>query len=236
MLFEPGTRTKYSNAGVTVVGAVVERVAGKPFPQAIEAALLKPLGMTRSSFEPGPDLVRQMAHGLMWTYDDQAIATPTFLLGTGPGRQPGFVGHRPGTVPELSVRAGARTVGRGHQARDPAIDDRASKRESRTRRAGFGLGFAISTLDGERRIGHNGAVYGFATDVQALPDAKLGVVVITTRRLRQWNCRPHRHDRAPDDAGGAQRPAVASTRSRRSRSRANGPRRIEGTYANGAPT
>ena len=45
--------------------------------------------------------------------------------------------------------------------------------------AGFGLGFAISKLDGERMIGHNGAVYGFATDVQALPDSRLGVVVIT---------------------------------------------------------
>ena len=46
---------------------------------------------------------------------------------------------------------------------------------------GFGLGFAISTLDkSHRRIGHGGAVYGFATEVQALPDAKLGAIVIAT--------------------------------------------------------
>ena len=36
LLFEPGTRTKYSNAGIAVVGAVVERVAGEPFATAIE--------------------------------------------------------------------------------------------------------------------------------------------------------------------------------------------------------
>ena len=40
--------------------------------------------MTRSSFDPGPELVAKMAQGLMWTYDDQVLATPTFLLGTGP--------------------------------------------------------------------------------------------------------------------------------------------------------
>ena len=45
----------------------------------------------------------------------------------------------------------------------------------------FGLGFAVSELDGHRRVGHGGAVYGFATQLDALPDDKLGVVVVTSR-------------------------------------------------------
>ena len=84
LVFEPGTRTKYSNAGITVVGAVVEKVGKEPFAAAIDRALFRPLGMSRSSFEPGPELSAQMAHGMMWTYDGQTVATPTFLLGTGP--------------------------------------------------------------------------------------------------------------------------------------------------------
>ena len=39
---------------------------------------------------------------------------------------------------------------------------------------GFGLGFTIDELDGKKRIGHGGAIYGFATDLAALPDEKLG--------------------------------------------------------------
>ena len=179
LLFEPGTRTKYSNAGLTVVGAVVERVVGKPFPRVIEDALLKPLGMMQSSFEPGPELTAKLAHGAMWTYDGQTIATPTFLLGTGPagnlvssandlgrfvsflfagGRGPSGAVVKPETLRSMIEPAPAK-------AGEPA---------------GFGLGFAISKLDGERRIGHNGAVYGFASDVEALPESRLGVVVITT--------------------------------------------------------
>jgi D-alanyl-D-alanine dipeptidase len=40
----------------------------------------------------------------------------------------------------------------------------------------FGIGFHISELDGHRKIGHGGAVYGFSTQLEALPDRKLGVV------------------------------------------------------------
>ena len=47
-------------------------------------------------------------------------------------------------------------------------------------RTGFGLGFNVSIFEGQRRIGHNGAIYGFATELQALPESRLGVVVATT--------------------------------------------------------
>jgi CubicO group peptidase (beta-lactamase class C family)/D-alanyl-D-alanine dipeptidase len=179
LLFEPGTRTKYSNAGLAVVGAVVERLAGEPFPKAIERALLKPLGMTRSSFDPGPDLARQMAHGLMWTYDDQVLATPTFLLGTGPaGNLVSSVGDMGRFLSFLFAqgRGPAGVVVKAETLRSMIEPQRGKPGQP----GGFGLGFAISTLEDERRIGHNGAVYGFATDVQALPDSKLGVIVIAT--------------------------------------------------------
>ena len=179
LVFEPGTRTKYSNAGIAVVGAVVERVRGEPFPRVIDRALLSPLGMARSSFEPNPALARQMAHGMMWTYDGQSVATPTFSLGTGPagnlvstvldlGRFVSFL-FADGRVPTGAVIKPELL----RSMLDPQSDN---KDEPRV----FGLGFAISRLDDERRIGHGGAVYGFATELAALPDAKLGAVVIVT--------------------------------------------------------
>src|SRR5581483_2875481 len=44
----------------------------------------------------------------------------------------------------------------------------------------FGIGFDIGRLDGHRTIGHDGAIYGFATAVLGLPDDSLGVVVTAT--------------------------------------------------------
>ena len=46
---------------------------------------------------------------------------------------------------------------------------------------GFGLGFHMQNASGERSAGHNGAIYGFATHLNALVDAKLGVVVIASK-------------------------------------------------------
>ena len=45
---------------------------------------------------------------------------------------------------------------------------------------GFGLGFALSTLEDDRVVRHGGAVYGYATELFVLPDRKLGVIVATS--------------------------------------------------------
>ena len=135
--------------------------------------------MSRSSFEPDAALLRQMAHGQMWTYDGQAIATPTFLLGTGPA------GNLVSTVVDLG-RFVSFLFARGRSAETTVLKPESLRMMIEPppgqpgTTSGFGLGFALSKFEGERKAGHSGAVYGFATDVEALLDAKLGVAVITT--------------------------------------------------------
>ncbi len=177
LVFEPGTRTKYSNAGVAVVGAVVARVKGEPFAKVIEHALFQPLGMARSSFEPGPELAQSMAHGIMWSYDGRPVPTPVFLLGTGPA------GNLVSTVADLGRFVSFLFAdGRGTGASLLKPDTLRSMIDPQLGKPGespvYGLGFHLTRLDHERRIGHGGAIYGFATTLDALPDAKLGVVVI----------------------------------------------------------
>jgi len=121
-----------------------------------------------------------MASGLMWTYDGQTVATPAFLLGTGPA------GNLVSTVSDLGRflgflfsggrGGGGKVLVKSETLRSMAEPQLGKKGESPS----FGLGFALSKLDDHVRIGHNGAVYGFATDVEALPDEKLGAIVITT--------------------------------------------------------
>jgi D-alanyl-D-alanine dipeptidase len=115
----------------------------------------------------------------MWSYDGQVIPTPDFLLGTGPaGNLVSTVGDLGRFVSVLFARGTAPT---GAVVKPETIRLMIEPQLGRPGESpGFGLGFALSKLEDERRISHNGAVYGFATDVEALPDAKLGVAVIAT--------------------------------------------------------
>ena len=53
--FEPGTRAKYTNLGMLVMGAVMQRAARTPFATIVAREVLEPLGMSRTSFERPSD-------------------------------------------------------------------------------------------------------------------------------------------------------------------------------------
>ena len=179
LVYAPEARTKYSNAAIATVGYLLERVTGEPFVDYLERAVLRPAGLERSSFAPRPDLAADLATAYMWGYDRGPFEAPTFALGMSPA------GSMYSTVTDLGrflsvLFAGGRGPG-------GAVLSAASLEAMWTpqfagpeAKTGFGLGFMIGELDGRRRIGHGGAIYGFATELAALPDEKLGVVVVTT--------------------------------------------------------
>ncbi len=180
LVYAPGTRTKYSNAGIAAVGFVLERVQGKPFAQALEEAVLDPLGMEHSSFEPAPEIRKHLAKAHMWTVDGRTFQAPTFELGTAPA------GSLYSTVTDLGRFLSALFAG-GQGANGPLLQSATLEQmwtpqfaepEGKTR---YGIGFRLSDVDGHRSVGHDGAIYGFATSLRALPDNKLGVVVVTTK-------------------------------------------------------
>ena len=50
LVYEPGTRTKYSNAGIAVVGLVLQRAQQQAFAKYLHKRLLDPLGMSATVF------------------------------------------------------------------------------------------------------------------------------------------------------------------------------------------
>jgi CubicO group peptidase (beta-lactamase class C family) len=62
LLWAPGTRYRYSNAGYSLLAAVVELASGRPYEEYLRENLWKPAGMTRTGYrlqEKGP-----LAHGV----------------------------------------------------------------------------------------------------------------------------------------------------------------------------
>ncbi len=59
LLFEPGTKAKYSNTGIDIGAAVVETVTGKKWESYLKETVLEPLGMKDTWFWPTDE---QLAH------------------------------------------------------------------------------------------------------------------------------------------------------------------------------
>jgi D-alanyl-D-alanine dipeptidase len=115
----------------------------------------------------------------MWSYDGRMFDAPTFQFGMAPA------GSMYAPVTDLGIFmsalfAGGAGVGGeviGSATLDSMLTPQFAPAGART---GYGIGFRISELEGHRRIGHGGAIYGFATDLAALPDQQLGVASVTT--------------------------------------------------------
>lgn len=79
--FEPGTHTEYSNLGFSVLGRIVELVAGESLPEYVDKNVLKPLGMTRTYFDATPAwLAAHRVHGYTVTNGtvvDRGAEVPT---------------------------------------------------------------------------------------------------------------------------------------------------------------
>lgn len=180
LVFAPQSTTSYSNAAIATVGHVIERVAKQPFAKAMEEKILAPLGMTDSSFDPRPELRKRLAKATMWTYHGREFPAPTWEFGMSPA------GNLYSTADDMAKFLSFLFAG-GTGPTGPILKKQTLEKtweiqfEQKKAKEGFGLGFYVSQLDGKRRIGHGGAVYGFATQMSALPDDKLGVIVVASR-------------------------------------------------------
>jgi len=172
LLFEPGSKTKYSNAGLAVVGRVLESVSGhRRFESLMRDALIVPVGMTHSDFSLTPAIQRNLATGWMWSYDRRRFEAPTFQLGTGPA------GNLFSTVEDLAQFLKV-IFNRGMGPKQRVIKEETLSSMLKPQFGGrYGLGFALGNLKGQRTHGHNGAVYGFSTHLSFVHQQKIGVVV-----------------------------------------------------------
>ncbi len=174
LVYRPETKTKYSNAAIAVVGSVLESQLEVSHPEQVRSTILDPLGMHASSFVVTPAIEPTLAAGWMQTYDGRRFEAPKFLLGTGPA------GNLYSSVLDLSkflvciFNDGKTDAGQIISPETlklmatPILD-------SEGKPQGFGLGFHVQDFDGMTKIGHGGAVYGFSTQLEALPERQLGV-------------------------------------------------------------
>ncbi|QDC02434.1 serine hydrolase domain-containing protein [Mesorhizobium sp. 8] len=173
----------YSNAGIAVVGMVIERVTRKSYSDYITETILKPLGMKDTSPGMAPGIRERLAPADMWTLEGDSPA-PVFNLGGSPAGnifsttadmaryaqcllRGGFAPDGHAVVSPASLREMWTPVGKRPAGHDKALN-------------GYGLCFGVGDMDGWTSVGHGGAVYGYASQMLLLPRAGFGVLVFAT--------------------------------------------------------
>ena len=67
--FEPGSKFSYNNSGYFLLGAIIERVTGKPYEQVLKENIFDPLGMKNSGYDRHATIIPKRASGYSKTPD-----------------------------------------------------------------------------------------------------------------------------------------------------------------------
>lgn len=193
----PGTEYSYSNIGFGILGFGLERAAGEPFMDQVEARIFEPLEMTSSTFVIDdalrPALSRGHANG-----GDSEVNTEQ------PAREHAGRGYKVpnggvySTVDDLA-RFAAGVMGRdgvsllSEEVRAEVL----SVQTPEDPEQGYGLGFSVGDADGRVFAGHGGSVAGYTAYLVFEPATGLTVVL-----LRNYN-------RGRTNLGGAARELLA---------------------------
>lgn len=192
----PGALWSYCNSGYWLAGAVLARIFGETFEDALREHIFAPLSMTRSCFFADEAIFYPAALGhnlVSLTSDTHRLVRPYRFPRS---RVPS--GGIVSTVGELLRFAQFHLTGEtasdgpiiadtARQAmRQPQIDIDAS--------AAQGLGWRLDQIGGRAVFGHGGSAGGFESGLTIVPDRRFALVVLTNsgrgsvaiQRIRDW--------------------------------------------------
>ena len=175
LIYKPETKTKYSNAGIAVVGRVIEKTQGIPFTDYLKTNVLDPIGLKNSAFVPTKFVDEHLAYGEMWSYDGRIFPAPKFELGMAPAGSMYATMNDLGKFIKFLFGNGA---GENGQVLDK--ETLALMWEPQFEMDNYGLGFNLTKSGDFLQVGHGGAIYGFSTQLSAIPELKLGIATVST--------------------------------------------------------
>ena len=170
--FEPGSRYSYSNTGYLILGRVVEMAGGEPFGDFLARRILRPLGLTRTAYEPdplGPDCAR--GHMSFWLGAPEEVR----LEGRGWVAAAGAMFSTP---TDLAAWDAALAGGKVLKAESFKLMT-APRRLTDGRMSNYGCGLAVGERNGTPFLSHSGAVNGFYALNLVVPSTRSAIVLFS---------------------------------------------------------
>jgi CubicO group peptidase (beta-lactamase class C family) len=169
--FEPGSKFRYNNSGYFLLGAVIEKVTGKPYAQVVQERIFDTLGMKHSGYDTAAPLIPRRASG--YTLRPQGYVNAPYLDMS----IPYAAGSLYSTVYDLYLWDRALY---GNALLPAAL----KQKMFAPGLEGYGYGWFIKPLtlaDGKTQVGtvsHGGGINGFNTLLVRVPERKQVVVLL----------------------------------------------------------
>lgn len=180
LLWEPGTKTKYSNAGLAVVGRILEKTYKMDYAKLLDSLIFAPLTMKNSRVGFDASITEDLAKGYMWFPEQKPWIAPLFDLGMKPAGDLYISVYDMASLMIGFLNPDKRLISDElfDQMWKPSLDSKSWQMD-------VGLGFNLrGKFDGEYQLArHGGAVYGYSTELAILPKEGLGVYAVTTKDM-----------------------------------------------------
>lgn len=175
--FEPGEKFLYGNSGYFLLGVIIEKVAGMPYPNFMAKRIFEPLGMTKTAYEGYERTAEKRVQGYNGT--KKAISISMTL--------PFSAGALVSTVDDLAKWNAAISAG---QLLKPTTWKQAFTpyRLNKGAATNYGYGWVLKQFNGRETAMHDGAISGFLASAMRFPADDIYVAVLMNdERNTTWH-------------------------------------------------
>jgi CubicO group peptidase (beta-lactamase class C family) len=165
--FSPGTSWSYSNSGYSMLGYIIEKVAKTSYEEAVRNYIFSPLKMTHSGFDftdlKSPD--KTVGYFVLNAHDTAKApivdSTVSFSAGA--------IYSTTGDLYKWSQALENNTIlsaSEQNEAYTPV-------------RNNYGYGWGIDSIEGKRRLAHNGGIHGYITTLSRVPADDVTIILLS---------------------------------------------------------
>ncbi|WP_423737846.1 serine hydrolase domain-containing protein [Chitinophaga caseinilytica] len=171
--FPPGSRFDYSNTGYVLLGLIVEKTSGMPFPEFLRQRIFQPLGMKNSTVNSLTDSIPNRAYGYnlekgTLVPKDQSMFS--YLLGDGgvySSTSDFYRWDQALYTHQLVSAATLREIFTPGSSPSPTL--------------GYGYGWEIDRKYGLERVMHTGGTSGFSSYYVRYPAKKFSIILFANQ-------------------------------------------------------
>jgi len=165
----PGSETRYSGGGTTVLQLMMVDQLKKPFPQIMSEAVLAPLGLKHSTFEQPlpPTLAASAARATRASGERVEGGWHVY-----PEMAPAGLWTTPSDLARIAIEVSKARAGKSKLL----LSQKMAREMLKPQSEGFGLGFQVE--EGNDRFGHGGSNEGFQSLLIAFSESGSGVALM----------------------------------------------------------